>query len=627
MDGALCHLLLGPPFALHSPMLRKAMLIALGFYSFYFLGTALLLNTPLLRHLAGMADTSLTHLKFSGAWSLFPGHLRARRMIIAVRDQHVKVEIDVEDLHGRFAIAPLLKKQIVIHHVSTPRSSLYIYMKKPPETALHHATHSKPADHDRPSVERFAEMKHSTWTVLVTEVDATLNRIHVDERQLDGVAHISGGFSLAPGVEAEIFPCKVRIAQGTVKDRLSDLDVDATVRFHKFNIPETGGNEVFNYLDADVRISTVTHDLEILNTTLRSLPGYRFERGGGNLRGHVTIKDGRILPGSFVKLTPSHIEFNAPTFALQGEGQVLWRMPAHGRYSVMDLKFSQPKAQVDLGNGVIARGSVKLIRAHTDLYGVEMRSAFNGLLGSIIIEDGHLKARAAPRSTPSWSVRLATNGKISAIAGKTPRSMVTTSLPTLLNVDIIESRIQLKKPTLDIAPQGRIAIEMPPVDFRNGVVKFHGINANIHFMQEGNRRVDVALMTKEASRHFSPKSGGTGHWRGVTDVDLWGFDRLLDVLADPLNIPGIVRTFASSNHVQADLEWELSEKTTWLRARSVKTDGIWSLWGTYLANKGQPPVGAFEISVLGIPIGLSLRENNAPLQVFPSTRWYDSSLE
>ena len=609
-------------------MIRKAAICIASLYLFYVLGTAVLLNTPLLRHLAGMANTTLTHIKFTAAWSLYPGHLRAKRLVVAIRDQHVKVDVDVGGIKGRFRILPLLKKRIHVDFVEASKGALIIDLKKADGTAEHHATHSKPSDMYLPSDKRREQMKAVTWNIQVDRVTATLNRVHVDNRDFEGTAKITGGFSLTPGVEAEIFPAHLRINQGNIKDKLSNLNLDAKVRFHKFSIPETGGNEVFNYVDADVNIDTITKDLEILNTTLRSLPGYRFSEGSGNLRCQLNVRRGHILSTSFLRLTPSSIVFNAPTFRLKGLGNAHWYVPAHGRFSVMDVTIIKPSAVITLGADAQALGTMKKVSAHNILYGLDMVSVFNGLAGTVTVTEGRMTAKNKPRKEgPRWTMKLSMNGKIGAIAGKAPRPVNGEGPTSRMEVVIVESSVHIQKPKLDLAPLGTLVLETPPVDFGRGLVRFKSLNANFYIEPEEGKRVDVALVTTDASRDFSTKDGGTDRWRGHSEVTIQGFDHLLDTFAEPLNIPGLVKTFASTSQLVADVEWELAGDSTWLRTRSLETSGIWSLWGTYLARRGQPATGVFEVSVLGIPVGLSLKNDDTAIRVFPSAQWYDSSLE
>lgn len=599
-----------------------AVAVVAALYLLYVGGSALLLNTPLLMALAKMSDPSLTHLRMGWAWSLYPGHLRAGRLVVAIRDQHVKVDVDVRHVRARFSPRALLRKEIRFRDVTATDGALLIEMKGPHGTAEHHAKHSKPGDQFLPTPERMRQMRESTWTIHVENVRAVLKKVRVGGEDYVGNATVEGGFRLVPGVEAEIFPSRVSVKNGSVSDKLSKLDFDAQGTFHKFIIPHTGGNEVFRYLDADVSLSAVAEDLEILNLTLRSLDGYGFGKSHGNVKAEISVRRGDLQQGSYLRVAPSPLEFTAPSFSLQGRGSVRWEVPSHGRHSTLNVHLTRPKAQVSFGKKSRVTGTVGRVDAGAILFGVNLESAFHGLKGTMAIEWAKLSAHDRGDDALKWSVDLAARGKISAVAGKVPPSQ-DNGVPQRLIVDVRSSRFQSKKPTLDLRPRGRITLKIPPVDMRQGKVNLKELLGNFDLGLASGREVEVSMATEDISHHFSTQMGGTGRWRGVTRLGIQGFDDLMAELGNPLDLPGIVTTIVSTDKLNAELEWEHADEGWWIRARSVESSGIWSLWGTLQALKDEKPMGVFEARVLGVPVGVKIRDGEAPVQVFPSAEWYN----
>lgn len=599
---------------------RSILFLVMGLYLFYFFVVALFLNTPLFTKVTGMSDPELTQITFQNAWSIYPGRLYSGSVVVAIRDPNVSSRILLENANILFDFGKLFKREVNIQSLHVRKTDVFFHMKTPDEKQNHRAKYSKPEDAIKPSEIEEAQMQNEGWKIIIAGIDlAQVDAIRFDDQKLSGQISVAGEFKLHPKVSAEVGPAVLRIRDGKWNEDLTSIQAEAKVRFLPWSVIRTSGPGIYENLDAEIQGTATAESLKILDVTLRSLGEYGFGAGAAKMKAKVAIQKGRLLPGSMLAAAESSINFKSPRLNIEGKGEIGWSVPEHGDFSQLTLKASEAKANVQLSKRMAITGVVPKVEAEARLDGLFIPDAFSGIQVTLKIQESKLEATT--KSEEPWKIHARIGGEVRAIAGNV-KDARKKGLRSRLQLDIVDSQVKLKQ-FGKIQGAGTLILFLDPIDFRDGKAVVPEAVLDYHAKIQDQYAFQLRMTNRDLERVFGSSRKSADHWDGKTRLEIGGFDEILRFLADNDQIPGLVKSVLTAKTMKTALEWQFAPESLWMRANSIKSEGAWSAWGTYVAGNGEVPLGVFEAKVVGIPVGVGLVDDELKVKVLPGKKWYD----
>jgi hypothetical protein len=597
-------------------------LVVLVAEALYAASVVIFLNTPLFALATGMQNETETHVRARGAWSIVPGRVYAREVLVAIRDPNVKIDVRLRRARIPFSISALFRKRFVVDGLVVPRVEVDVHLRSEKERRRYLAEHPDPKRHLEPTDAEIAEMKATKWIVRIPRLRLELvDPIAFGENSFRGQTTIEGGFELQPGVEAEIFPTRVRFANGKWDETLSNLQGEATVRFHRFSAPRVSGNAVFDYVDADVKAAGRTESLQFVNLTLRSLEGFGFTNGHTDFASEIIVRRGRLRPKSYFQTPDGALELRNPTFFLRGNGFVRWRIEKDDGTSQLLFLLRDGKTRADLADTRV-QGGADRIAVEARIYGVDLKNPFTGLTGGLSVSKGHYEIHSV-RGMP-WNAIGKVEG---SIAGLTEGAALpaTARAADGLRVTIDRSHFGVPFPggrPLPVAAKGKLKISgqtlvltrrstLPSVALDLLVAKEPGAKDNREW-----KPARLTLRTDGARRTLGV--AGT-HWSGAARLRVRGLNEILDQLQDAKLLSKTLRVAADARRLDAKLSWEVRPTRTNFRADSITTDGTWSATAELGRQNDGKWLGLIDAKVLGVPIGVALAPNQTEWKILPTT--------
>ncbi len=606
--------------------------MSLGIYLLYVLAVILILDTPFFRWAAKLEDPTLTYAEFSGAWSLVPGKIHIREFKVVVLDSNVDIEVKVRDIVGWINPLRLLRSEVDVLSIRGERATFRYLAKTASEGAAFHGEHSSAETQKSVSDEELELRARKNWKIFVRGIVLNVESASFEGRELRGQKmKVRGGFFLQPGTAAEVFPSSLEIEGGAFGSGITRIQLRGETRFHRFWLRDSSGDQIFRYFDVDVTAKGAAENFEALNLTLRSLPGYRFRRLGGNVQLTVAARKGMLQPGSELVVDPSQIEFESPQFELAGRGKVRWFVPwAPGAsYSEIESDVRAVRFKVQAGKMAQVRASASRIQARARIQGLHLVKPFVGVRARVDLREARVFARGIRKfkADPHWSVKGLAKGGFSLVSGDEPpaswpfqRSKAGLTFEILF-ADFISS----VTPTYFDAT-GKVRTDLEPVDLRTGRARFSDVDVDLSVGTRMFDRFSVSLKTKALSRILPVATGGDGNWSGSSVLKIGEFGTMLTALKDTLELPGLAVSLLGARNLMAEFDWELTSEQLWLRAPRIETDGGWTAWGTlvhsFLTDQPELAVEARVLSVL--PIGLVRQGSRTSFTLFPTAGWFDA---
>ncbi len=603
-------------------LLGALLLLPVAIYVVYVVAVAAILNTPLFAQLTGMTDEKATHLKFSMAYSFIPGKIHVGKVLLALREPGVDLDVHLRGSEIDLELEALTRKELRIRRLDTPRMHVLLRTKKAPK--------EKAADRKEISAEEEKHRQATRWKLWITGIDLRgFEAIEFDQRKLEGEIRIQGGFFLQPGTIAEIFPTSLTVREGRWNGDIEKISLDLLASFDRFAGPRTDGAEVFDYLDAKVSGTGVAQSLDLLNLTLRTLEGYTFGKTqAANLKTEILVKKGVIQPGSHFRAEKTEVRFDSPTFDFVGTGDAIWEVGEKPDESELRLELTNAKTEIRLSEKQTLKGSIRRVSGNARLRGLTLADPFSGLAGKIRITDGNVSvgtdrpAKGAAKSTDAeFALAARLRGELTAIAGKIESNWIPRGRSNL-KVWIDRSRIAI--PDLGIIRgNGLVAVSVKPIDFRTYEAEFPSLQFDYSGKIADQYSFDFRWRSNRSTRRFPSAGDRPGNFEGQGLLEISKVNEILKFLSDSDKIPKLAAVALGATEMRAAIEWDFTEAEKWLRTKEVDSNGIWKGWGAVIFTD-QETRGAFEGRVAGIPIGIGLGGPDVRFKLLPNRTWYDA---
>ncbi|HET9752055.1 MAG TPA: hypothetical protein VFP52_03815, partial [Myxococcales bacterium] len=180
--------------------------------------------TPLLRALIN-AHAPAVHVEYRFAWSVFPGAVQVRGLVITAQDRHMQWRLGIDSARASIAVGQLAAK---IFHVTRVRADGITF-------ALRHRLVERearganlvglPAIEGLPAVplqqvgpeDEIPDWRYRLFSVWLENVEGTgVRQVWIDRFRLEGAMQVAGAFYLKPIRQVLIAPAELVVAGSTL---------------------------------------------------------------------------------------------------------------------------------------------------------------------------------------------------------------------------------------------------------------------------------------------------------------------------------------------------------------------------------------------------------------------------
>lgn len=309
--------------------LRIGLVVLAAFELLYVLVANVALSFDLIPAAVARA-TPKVKLKWDRAWTLIPGRVSVSGYRMQFEDDHtVQFDLSVEHSTASISLLPLLRRRIAIDHVRATGVSYRMSTKVSAATA-----ESSPRRVAAfPRVEPFAfppikpdvaptpltpEQIDRLISVELTDIEADILELWVDEYRYVGPAHVKGAFGLEPLKKLWVGPATMAFAGGklTAGDHvlLPAFVAGVELTLAPLSLGGAAPGSMLAGLNGRVRTATQVEDLGVVELYLDSVTA----AGGGTLTLDLKLHEGRVTRDSTASLNLERLEASGSGFKFTG---------------------------------------------------------------------------------------------------------------------------------------------------------------------------------------------------------------------------------------------------------------------------------------------------------------------
>jgi hypothetical protein len=283
---------LGPPFAL---------------WALWVVAAQIFLLTPLFCAVLNHHSPQI-HIRYRWAWSVWPGTVHMRGMVLTSQDRKVQWQLGIDRLTTSIAMSELPRKLFHATKVRADGVSFALRRRIPKYQVTPEKLEGLPRIEGFPATPLGEEgpdydipdWNYRLWSIWLQDTDATaVRQIWVDRLRLEGGSHVAGAFYLKPIRWVLIDPAVIEGKDLALADNgsrvLSDLHLALRVKLGPFD-PRGMSLETFlRSADADVEGNGQFGGLEAFQ---HLFSGERLSGGTGPVRFAIHVQAGQVLPPS-----------------------------------------------------------------------------------------------------------------------------------------------------------------------------------------------------------------------------------------------------------------------------------------------------------------------------------------
>jgi len=371
-----------------------ALAAAAGLFLLTLVAANVVLSTRILRSALDKGPDK-THIDYGSARSLWPGHLTVRNLRIRDRDLKAEWVIELDEARVSYSVLGLLSKKF---HARTVRGRGLVFRarnrREPERAAREGSRHLPPIPgfSDPPTLrtgEKRPPRTGKEWTVRVGNLAVDgVRQIWVDTARFDGDGRLTGGFSLRPKVEAEVFPTSLTVRRGRLSlggaEVLVDLEAALDGLIRRWRPHESPGAAVVRFVDGKVSFAARSAEKAELDRLLGGFGQIRLERGRLALHGDARLREA---------LARGAVRFSSDDFAAR----------------IVDLKFAgKLSGRLAVARYDLRTGAAELSGSHAEIRGVtleESEAARKPWWGRVELSAGKVKLPRSPTITGRVTAR------------------------------------------------------------------------------------------------------------------------------------------------------------------------------------------------------------------------------
>jgi len=284
---------------------RAAALAVAGAWLFWIVVAQLFLATPLLRAILNSQSPAI-HVEYRLAWSLWPGTVHLRGMVLTAQDRAVQWRLGLDEATATIALLDLPRRIFHVRRVRAQGVQFALRRRIYWTEAWGERVDGLPQIEGLPLLPLAAEgpndktpdTRYRLFTVWLENVQGDeVRQIWIDRWRVEGAAEVAGSFYLKPVRELLIEPAELRLHGAAVRMSRSEVagrvDGVLRVRLGPVDVRELKAPALFRALTTDAELAGAIAGLEFL-------PGFEGGAGQGSLALHVQA--GQVLPGSELSL-------------------------------------------------------------------------------------------------------------------------------------------------------------------------------------------------------------------------------------------------------------------------------------------------------------------------------------
>jgi hypothetical protein len=289
-------------------------------------------------------DEQALRLEYEGAWSPWPGRVYARNLRLRVQDSNIQFELRTDTVEVDIVLTSLLRRTFRATHLDVEGLKFKFRHK------LQELPQNPRMVRALPPIEGFADpplMKKTPsepsgklWTIHITDVDARIEELWIQQFRSLGRARAWGGFRLEPTRRLWVKPGGLALDPGPLNAGEKELvasdfggRIDATV--DEMDLQQLHGWQVFSRISTHVGLKADLVDLDFLQMFLEP-ERIRVAKGGGPLRIDVRLTRGVLQAPSTVTYTSARVELHSKGSRVFGDARVDLTVPEpdRGRLSI-----------------------------------------------------------------------------------------------------------------------------------------------------------------------------------------------------------------------------------------------------------------------------------------------------
>ena len=575
-------------------LLARSVLLGLAAaWGLWLLGAQVLLWTPLLRGIINRESPAL-HVEYSFAWSIWPGTVHVRRLVITGEDRAVQWRLGLDRAAASIALWQLPRR---IFHVTRVRAdgtqfALRRRLSWPEATPDRLAglpwldgLPPRPIKPEGPDDDT-PDYRYRLYTVWLENLQSSnVRQIWIDRYRLEGPGDVAGAFYLKPIREVLVRPAELRIHGGHVMEadqRIADgIDATLRVRMGPFDPRSTKGLDLFRVLDVDLEGESALQD--------------------GSAKAGLHVQAGQVLAGSSLALDLSELTVHGvKARSARLDFRTAPPSSAHASIDLRDVRAGPIKlahARIELGGDTPDLADPKPPRSvKADLRGGDIDARALSADG-VQIDEGR-GTFVAQLEGPPDRLRGSARGSIS-------QALVRAHGETFRGDVEVDAQIAALDPKRGADLSGtRLSIDRAKLLHADG-------SADAEPDWWGH------FLFPRAQVRFAPQP--------VVDGELTARCRdarpIVGLYVDRADLPGIVKSLFTMDGLNVRASAAAGKDWTALRDLDASGEGA-SIRATLRSQQGEQR-GALALTVRGIAIGIDLDEGGSSLHLFSPNDFVD----
>jgi len=297
------------------------------FLSVYWVLGNLVLNTSYLRDEINTWDEGF--VDYQWAFTIIPSIVHIGRFEIRHQDKNIQWKTEIRQVNTGINLFALLNKKFQTYFILGDGVDFEFGVRK--HSKNHHSPEfpgipEKPKKRDPKPTE-----KKQGWRLALHHIHLNnLEKAWVDEIKFEGSSELAGSFEIIPDKEVWVGPARWHVFSGKVqigdKPLFSEFSAQHVVTIKPFD-PNSPKVDDLEFLNISSQLQTKVSSLDFLNYYFRNIHWLKGQNISSNLIAHLQVTDGKLAPGTALKIEPGEVNLEFLKHRLNGtakiEGNVL----------------------------------------------------------------------------------------------------------------------------------------------------------------------------------------------------------------------------------------------------------------------------------------------------------------
>jgi hypothetical protein len=334
--------------------LRTLLLAALTLELLYAVPVNLALNTPLGgRRLNRRPDRFF--IDWTLALSPWPGFVWLRGVVTGGQSHAMQWEASLRSVTATFAVAPLRRRVVDLGEV---RATGVRYAQRPRldagETSADAAEwpplhgRKNPAD-PAPGAAEGPKAPGAPWTVRAARIRCGVEEIWIGRYRIAGPAMVGAALDLVargpislPRIDYDLEAGEMRVGEMKM---FEGLKLEAHARLDRFVPKGRRAVDVIRALSGTFDLDARDGSLKFLEAYFHKVPGLSLD-GGGPMRLHMRVREGRLLEGSHFERSQDRIDVTFLDNRITGQGTVTAEVTVENGAPISRVELLTPRYEV-----------------------------------------------------------------------------------------------------------------------------------------------------------------------------------------------------------------------------------------------------------------------------------------